>query len=530
MIFLAAAQNPFLQFPGGAKFAIGFLALFHTSVGSLAIGFAFVVTILQLVGYVRRDNQFDRMAKRIQLWHVCIYNIGTINAIGLVFALSGLYPQFWSQIFVQFFWTLIIEEALFFMLALTLTFHYFFWDDLWGHKKLHIFLGALLTPMFFLQFAIINGMSAYMLTPGFSEGQVSQWSGTAGILGWDKLAFYNPTFLMLTLHRAAANFAYAGFIVAAICGFEIYRAKHEKILSWNERGGRLSFKIAIISFLSLPIVGFFYAWVLKYHGKEAYENLMIGRGDVVAGGIDWWWVKHLIVATMIGMGLMFCYRAAKYRREFRVPMTAVYALSFVYLMFYVGMGAQMTWKFFWVSLAAAVFGGMLCIHLLNFHEGSGRAVFLLMGILSFFTVILGGYAREASRPRFVSPSGERLKGFNRIADYDNIYRSEERAGNVSMAMLRGDPDYIEEVRGRPQQLTIQPETPEDLISSRCISCHTLQRAFRPQGSEEKWDRVVGRMHAYGTRLTPQEKKIVVQHIWEKEQVEKAIPADPGGMQ
>ncbi|MHC5123284.1 MAG: cytochrome ubiquinol oxidase subunit I, partial [Planctomycetota bacterium] len=241
MIFLAAAQNPFLQFPGGAKFAIGFLALFHTSVGSLAIGFAFVVTILQLVGYVRRDNQFDRMAKRIQLWHVCIYNIGTINAIGLVFALSGLYPQFWSQIFVQFFWTLIIEEALFFMLALTLTFHYFFWDDLWGHKKLHIFLGALLTPMFFLQFAIINGMSAYMLTPGFAEGQVSQWSGTAGILGWDKLAFYNPTFLMLTLHRAAANFAYAGFIVAAICGFEIYRAKHEKILSWNERGGRLSF-------------------------------------------------------------------------------------------------------------------------------------------------------------------------------------------------------------------------------------------------------------------------------------------------
>ncbi len=356
MIFLAAAQNPFIQFPGGAKFAIGFLALFHTSVGSLAIGFAFIVTLLQIVGYVRKDNQFDRMAKRIQLWHVCIYNIGTINAIGLVFALSGLFPQFWSQIFVQFFWTLIVEETLFFMLATTLTFHYFFWDNLWGHKKLHIFLGALLTPMFFLQFFIINGMGAYMMTPGFAEGQVSQWSGTAGILGWDKLAFYNPTFLMLTLHRTAANFAYAGFIVAAICGFEIYRAKHKKIISWNERGGRLSFKIAIISFLSLPIVGFFYAWVLKYHGKESYDNLMIGRGDVVAGGIDWWWTKHLVVATMIGMGLMFCYRSAKNKREFRVPMTAVYALSLVYLMFYVGMGAQMTWMFFWVSLAAAVFG------------------------------------------------------------------------------------------------------------------------------------------------------------------------------
>ncbi len=125
MDFLAATK-PFMHFPGGAKFSIGFLALFHTSVGALAIGFAFVVTILQIVGYVRKDNRYDLLAKRVQLWHVCIYNIGTISAIGLVFALSGLFPQFWSQIFVQFFWTMMVEELLFFMLATTLTLHYFF--------------------------------------------------------------------------------------------------------------------------------------------------------------------------------------------------------------------------------------------------------------------------------------------------------------------------------------------------------------------------------------------------------------------
>ena len=166
MLMLAEATNPFIQFPGGAKFAIGFLGIFHTAVASLAIGFAFVVTLLQIIGYRRRQMRYDLLAKRVQLWHVCIYNIGTINAIGLVFALSGLYPQFWSQIFTQFFWTLMIEEALFFMLATTLTLHYFFWDTLWGHKKLQIFLGAMLTPFFFLQIYIINGMGGYMLTPG----------------------------------------------------------------------------------------------------------------------------------------------------------------------------------------------------------------------------------------------------------------------------------------------------------------------------------------------------------------------------
>ena len=80
MNFLAAT-NPFIRFPGGAKFSIGFLGIFHTSVGSLAIGFAFIVTILQIVAYVRKDNKFDMLAKRVQLWHVCIYNIGTINAL-----------------------------------------------------------------------------------------------------------------------------------------------------------------------------------------------------------------------------------------------------------------------------------------------------------------------------------------------------------------------------------------------------------------------------------------------------------------
>jgi len=121
-MMLLAETNPFLQFPGGAKFSIGFLALFHTAVASLAIGFAFVVTLLQIIAYRYKDNRHDLLAKKVQLWHVCIYNIGTINAIGLVFALSGLFPQFWSQIFVHFFWTMILEELLFFMLATTLTF------------------------------------------------------------------------------------------------------------------------------------------------------------------------------------------------------------------------------------------------------------------------------------------------------------------------------------------------------------------------------------------------------------------------
>lgn len=517
-MIIAAASNPYIQFPGGAKFAIGFLGLFHLAVAALAIGFAFIVTIMQIVAYVHKDNQFDKLAKRVQLWHVCIYNIGTINAIGLVFALSGLYPQFWSQIFTQFFWTLIIEEALFFMLATTLTFHYFFWDTMWGHKKLHILLGALLTPMFFMQFFIINGMGAYMLTPAFAEGKASLWSGTRGILGWDKLAFYNPSFLMLTLHRTAANFAYGGFVVAAICGVWLYHAKTRKQQIAYENGGRLAFKVAFTSFLTLPIIGFFYAWVLKYHATEAYNNLMYGRGDVVAGGIDWWWVKQLTVAAMIGIGLMFSRKAAKSKKQFSVAMPAVYMVTLLYLMFYIGMGMQMTWLFFWGALAAAVLAGIWTSHLINRHKGSGRAVFVLMGILSFLTVMLGGYVREASRPRFVSPSGDRVAGFNRIPAYSKIYHPEERPENVKIRMVIETPSYAAQMPTKRKPLDTDSFTPEDLLSTACISCHTLLRVNLYSRSD--WNRVVGRMRAYGMRLTEQQTQIIIDYLSGAKETEK----------
>jgi len=372
-------------------------------------------------------------------------------------------------------------------------------------------MGALLTPMFFLQFFLINGMGSYMLTPGFAEGQVTQWSGTAAILGWDKLAFYNPSFLMLTLHRTAANFAYGGFFVAAVCGVWLYRAKSQKIKAWFEGGGRLVFSAAFASFLTLPLIGFFYAWVLKYHGKEAYDNLMIGRGDVVAGGIDWWWTKQLIVPAMIGMGLIFSRNASKKEEQFAIPKPSVYTtIAIVFLVFYLGMAIQMTWLFFWGSLGAAVVGGLLAKHLTNFHGGSGRGVFVLMGILSFLTVCLGGYVREASRPRFESPSGEQVAGSNRISPHDNVYHPQERATGLGIQMVRNKPAYVEEMAARPGRPEIEAETPADLVSYRCISCHTLERIHVYR--HDDWDRVVGRMRAYGMRLTDEETRKIVDYL------------------
>ncbi len=481
-----------LEFPGiSAKWVIGFFGLFHTSVASLAIGLAFVVTVSQIIAYRTRIFRYDLFAKRTQLFHICIYNIGTINAIGLVFALSGLFPQFWSQIFNHFFWPFIIEEFLFFLLATTLTFHYFFWDKLWGHKKLHIFLGSLLTPFFFLQIYIINAIGGFMLTPGFGEAEVTL---SKGILGWDMQAFYNPSLLMLQIHRSLASISYAAFFMAGWCAIRLYLKNKPGKQNYYEDCGRLSFYIGFPALLSLPIIGYFYSHVLKNEANEAFWNLMLGRGDIFVGGIDIWWLKHILVAAMLGSAFAYFYRQGRAKVQFSLPTVMIYSIAGFYLMFYMAMGMIMTWRFFWWMFVIALGSTFLSLHMINSNKGSGRALFLYMGILAFFTVMLGGYSREASRPRFI----------DRISHYDKIYVPQERQPYL---MVPIKPEDIEKLPPAPE-----PAGPAELIQKRCIGCHSLDRVRAYP--KDDWERIIRLMRIYGAKLSDQEAEQIIDHLKE----------------
>jgi len=240
------------------------------------------------------------------------------------------------------------------------------------------------------------------------------------------------------------------------------------------------------------VVGYFYAHVLKGHANEAYINLMWGKGDIVAGGVDWWWLKHIVVAGTLGMCITYFRKTSGVQQPLQIPGIMTYSIALLYLLFYLAMGMVMTWTFFWFMLAFGLGGAVLSLHLLNYHKGSGRAVYLVVGLASFLTVMLGGYAREASRPRFV----------DRISHYDNIFVPEERQPYL---MLDIKPEDIPKTAALPK-----PAGPEELIRKRCIGCHTLDRVRTY--SKENWDTVVRQMAVYGLKLSDEEREIIVAHL------------------
>jgi mono/diheme cytochrome c family protein len=127
-------------------------------------------------------------------------------------------------------------------------------------------------------------------------------------------------------------------------------------------------------------------------------------------------------------------------------------------------------------------------------QGSGRLVFMIMGVLAFGTVLLGGVARESSRPRFV----------NRYSHYDKLYVPEERQP-VLMVDLEAP---VAEAPAAPPAPARQAAA--ELIATRCTACHGLDQVR--SYTRGNWRQVVDNMIAYGASLSEEEARLVVEHL------------------
>jgi hypothetical protein len=282
--------------------------------------------------------------------------------------------------------------------------------------------------------------------------------------------------------------------MAGWCGVRLYLTKVAAKKDYYEDCGKLAFNIAFAALLSIPIIGYFYSHVLMKNANEAFWNLMLGKGDIYLGGVDTWWLKHIFVAAMLGAAIGYFSRLSRSDTSWSLPGVMVYAIAGFYLMFYVAMGSIMTWAFFFWMLVIAVGSAFLARHMLNFHKGSGRAVFLYMGLMAFVTVILGGYVREAGRPRFV----------DRVSHYDEIYVPQERSPYLYVPVK---PEDLAKIPVKPE-----PEDGAKLIRKHCVRCHSLDRTRAYP--KDDWARIVKLMRVYGTRMSDEEAEKITAHLVE----------------
>ena len=182
----------------GGGMLIGIVAILHVYVAHFAIGGGLFLVWTEaraaragdeaLLAYVRRHSSF---------FILLVLVFGAVSGVGIWWTIGSVHPAATSALIHTFVWAWAIEWVFFFVEIAAAFVYYYGWDRL--DRRTHLTIGWIYFVAAWLSLFVINGILAFMLTPG-------QWLAT----GRFSDAFFNPTMLPSAVVRTASALALAG--------------------------------------------------------------------------------------------------------------------------------------------------------------------------------------------------------------------------------------------------------------------------------------------------------------------------------
>ncbi|MGI8609385.1 MAG: cytochrome ubiquinol oxidase subunit I [Candidatus Dormibacteria bacterium] len=299
-----ASGDPFFQSqaPGfggvmGARLAIAIVALTHILSAGLISGAGQLGPLVEWLGYVRRREDYDRLAHGLGKFTVVYFAISSsIAFLFVTVLLTGIWGHFWTTL-VRVMWVPLIIELFAFLFEIIFAYlWYYSWEPLREHKRLHLALGGLLVLADFLQVLMINVVASYMETPTPPTNLFT--------------VILNPTFYELQVHRIVANLAYIGFGIAAFAGWRFLRTKDGEKKKYYDWAGSFGMLVGIELTLLQPLVGYSYAKEIQLHSNGSFYRMMLGNLSTV----------FLFQIVLLGiMLLVACLYFARRLRSDRAP-------------------------------------------------------------------------------------------------------------------------------------------------------------------------------------------------------------------
>ena len=182
----------------GGGFWIALIAVVHVYIAHFAVGGGLFIVLTETKA--RRENSpamLDYAKKHAGFFLILTAVFGAITGVGIWFVISVLSPQGASALIHYFFFGWATEWAFFLGEIVTLFVYYHTFGKM--DQKTHLGVGWLYFILGWLSLFVINGIVAFMLTPG-------DWLATRGF--WD--GFFNPSFWPSLVFRSAMAFMLAG--------------------------------------------------------------------------------------------------------------------------------------------------------------------------------------------------------------------------------------------------------------------------------------------------------------------------------
>jgi cytochrome bd ubiquinol oxidase subunit I len=169
-----------LAFGGGVL--IGIVAITHVLVSHFAIGGGFAIAFIETLAVRRGNPALRALAKRSSLMLILVSTVfGAISGVGIWVTIGLVQPAATSALIHTYVWGWATEWGFFILEVATALLYYATWDKV--RPRTHLVIIWLYFFAAYMSLVVIQGILAFMLTPGAWLENHSFWSG-----------FFNPSY------------------------------------------------------------------------------------------------------------------------------------------------------------------------------------------------------------------------------------------------------------------------------------------------------------------------------------------------
>ena len=297
---------PFWEIPIlGSGWVIGIIAIFHVMISQFAVGGGLYLPMaerkaMRIADPKLRAAWLKQLASHSKFFLILTAVFGTVSGVGIWFAIGLTHPEATSTLIHNFVFGWAMEWVFFLVELATVAVYYYTWNRI--PEKLHLTVGWVYAGASAATLIIINGILAFMLTPG------DTWLAVAGTgheasKFWN--AFFNPTYWPSLLLRACVCCSLAG-VWALITSSRSTATSNPRskpaMVQW-------SVKWLVPSFVAMP---FLMIWYYMMVPASQQALLTLGIDTINAGTFSAVTRMALVIivtsATIIGVAYYLAYR------------------------------------------------------------------------------------------------------------------------------------------------------------------------------------------------------------------------------
>lgn len=297
---------PFWYIPHiGSGWVIGIIAIFHVMISQFAVGGGLYLPMaerkaMRITDPDLRAGWLKQLVSHSKFFLILTGVFGTVSGVGIWFAIGLTNPEATSTLIHNFVFGWAMEWVFFLVELATVAVYYYTWNRI--DPKLHLKVGWVYAGASAATLIIINGILAFMLTPG------ETWLAVAGTgheasKFWN--AFFNPTYWPSLLMRVGVCTSLAGvwaLITSSRIDGQAQPALKSSMVKW-------SVKWLLPSFVAMP---FLLMWYLSMVPTSQRALLTLGIDTINSGTFSTVTRIALIIiitsATIVGVAYYLAYR------------------------------------------------------------------------------------------------------------------------------------------------------------------------------------------------------------------------------